>query len=282
MKLSSAYTGFTQALQAVFMRLLPLYVPEAHQRAGTKIRLKNDGTPVTNFDNYALEQLRSLINAWFPEDYTVGEEDKRSSAEMVKILANQDQYQWTIDGLDGTWHFGRGTNSYGGMISRRRGNQLLYAVIFRPVDMVLRGDGFFVVERGRGAWEYCKVCNMHHELHTAPFGALERMTVLLEGSSKAFFQEPIVSLGAKVTTRASLSSCIAATTVARGDATALVTKGNKPWDTWPAILMISEAHGIVTNHQGQLITPENCGDIVAAANHEDHAELVKLLNPTTA
>jgi fructose-1,6-bisphosphatase/inositol monophosphatase family enzyme len=106
------------------------------------------------------------------------------------------------------------------------------------------------------------------------------MTVLLEGSSKAFFQEPIVSLGEKVTTRASLSSCIAATTVARGDATALITKGNKPWDTWPAILMISEAHGVVTNYQGQVVTPDNCGDIVAAANFEDSLELIKLLNPT--
>lgn len=279
MKLSRIYTGFTHALQAVLMNLLPLYVPSTHKRMGTKIQLKDDGTPVTDLDNYALEQLRAVINNWYPKDCTIGEEDKKSSVEMEKILANQEQYQWTIDGLDGTWHFSRGTNSYGAMISRRRGNQILYAAIFRPVDMILRGDGFFVAEQGRGAWEYCGDHNIYHQLHTAPFGALERMTVMLEGSSKAFFQEPIASLGAKVATRASLSSCIAATTVARGDATALVTRGNKPWDTWPAILMISEARGIVTDYQGKPIVPENCGDIVAAANQEDHATIVKLLNP---
>lgn len=271
--------SLTQAIEALFASLLPLYIGAAHERSGTKVQLKTDGTPVTDLDNYTLTRLRELITAWFPNDYTIGEEDQKNSEEVARILANQDQRQWTIDGLDGTWHYRRGTNSYGAMVSQRLGSRILYAAIFRPIDMALRGNGFFFAEDGHGAWEWCRDCNEYHRLHTARAGKLERPVVLLEGSSKQFFEEPVVSLGKRVTTRPSLSSCIAATTVARGDATALLTRGNKPWDTWPAILLIKEAGGIVTDYRGHPVTPENCGDIVAAANETDHAHLIKLLNP---
>ena len=286
-----AYEDFTKALGGLFEELLPLYVPKAHGKVGTKVRTKvraeqGDTEPVTDLDNYTLARLRGLIIGWFPGDYTIGEEDTKSPAEIARILADQTNYYWTIDGLDGTWHFIRGSWSYGAMVSRRQGNRILYAAIFRPVDMALCGTGFFFAELGEGAWEWCRDDNEYHQLHTAPFGdpkkvprALERTTVLLEGGSKLFFTGSVASLGAQVTTRPSLSSCIAATTVARGDASALVTKGNKPWDTWPAIGIIEAAGGIVTNHRGEPRQLHNCGDMVAAANEDDLAGILKLLNP---
>lgn len=272
------YRRFTEDLKVLFMKLLPLYVGSAHGNVGTKIKVKPDTTPVVDLDNLALARLRELIQAHFPEDLTIGEEDRRSPAEMARILSDQDRCQWTIDGLDGTWHYIRRTNSYGGMASRRQGNRILYVTVFRPVDTVLRGNGFFYAEHGQGAWEWCGDCRLYHRLQTAPYGALERVTVLLEGPSKGFFRPPITKLGQVITTRPSLSSCIAATTVARGDATAVVTVDNKPWDNWPMIAMIEGAGGIVTDYQGQPYSLADCGNIVAAANEEDHARLIELLN----
>lgn len=272
-------SSFTDELRNLFIDLLPLYIPKAHGRADTKVTVKDDSTPVTDVDTHTLAQLRTLIAQWFPLECTIGEEDRRSSEALAAILTNVHECQWTIDGLDGTWHFTRGTNSYGAMVSRRQGNCILYAAIFRPVDMALRGNGFFVARHGEGAFEWCRDCNVYERIRTADYDALERKVVLLEGSSKRFFTEPLLSLGKKITTRPSLSSCIAATTVARGDATALITTGNKPWDNWPVILMIEEAGGVVTDHQGNPYRLEDCGDIVAAANATDHAELIVLLNP---
>lgn len=272
------YQQFTVELRDLFLNLLPRYIGTAHKRADTKVSMKPDQTELTDLDNGSLAELRALIGKHFPNDFTIGEEDKRNESQIQEILARRDQPQWTIDGLDGTWHFVRGTNSYGAMVARRMGDQILYAAIWRPVDMALRGNGFFYAEHENGAWEYCSDCRGCHRLRAAQRDKLERLTVLLEGSSKNFYKPPISSLGQKVTTRPSLSSCIAATTVARGDATAVITVGHEPWDAWPIILFVEQSGGIVTDWKGNHVTPENCGNIIAAANETDHGHLLGLLN----
>ena len=274
-----AYTMgmFTAELRNLFTDLARYYIGSTHIERGTKIK-PADNTPVTDLDNFALVQLRRIISSRFPSDYTLGEEDGLNPDDIKQVLERQDELQWTVDGLDGTWHYAAGTNSYGATIARRFGNKILYAVIFRPVDAQLRHNGFFWAERGKGAWEWCGDCINYHQLRTAHAGKLGRMVVMLEGSSKNFFRPPVSYVGEAETTRPSLSSCIAATTVARGDASALVTVDNKPWDNWPSILLIEEAGGIVTDYQGNPWSPENCGNIVAAANKADHERILRLLN----
>ena len=279
MSTTTSYAEFVKKLKGLCRKLLPLYVGTAHGKVGTKIQTKEDTPPVVDLDNYSLARFRALIARCFPEDYTIGEEDRKSPEEMAKLLAVRDRHQWTIDGLDGTWHFIRGTNSYGAMISRRLGDNIVFSMIFRPIDMALRGNGFFYAERGGGAWEWCSEHRKYHRLKAAAHGSLERTTVLLEGSSKKFFEEPVSLLGKKITTRPSLSSCIAATTVARGDASAVVTVGHKPWDAWPIALFVQEAGGVVTDHRGDPFSPEDSGNVIAAASNEDHREILMLLNP---
>ncbi len=175
------YREFTKELHDLFSELLPFYIGKAHEKMGTKI--KNDGTPVTDLDNHTLTRLRELITRRFPDDFTIGEEDKRDEKQIRQILARQDQHQWTIDGLDGTGNYRMGTNSYGASVSRRRGNKILFAAIFRPIDEALRGDGFFFAEREGGSFRRCKEHGEYHEIRTASEGVLERVTVMLEGSS---------------------------------------------------------------------------------------------------
>jgi inositol-phosphate phosphatase / L-galactose 1-phosphate phosphatase / histidinol-phosphatase len=274
---TNPYDEFSIKLRERFMKLLPDYIGTAHSRAGTKIIRKEDGTPVVDLDRHSLEQLRTLIKEYFPDDYIVGEEDQKSDSEMAAILARMDQYQWTVDGLDGTWHFIRGTNSYGAQIARRRGTDVLYAGVFRPVDMKLRGNGFFSVVNGGETQEWCSDCGLNHPRHVALPGTLERRTILFEGGSKLFFRKPMVGIGAMETTRPSLSSCIAATTVARGDASAVVTKGHKPWDGWPILAIVQGAGGIVTDHDGNSASAEDCSNLIAAATEEDHAHILGIL-----
>lgn len=268
------YAPFTTVLKRLFFGLSPLYIGEAGEEIGTKIK-PADGTPVTSLDHRTLERLRSLIAEHFPCDITIGEEDRTGPEEIRRLLEREDQFQWTIDGLDGTGNLRLGTNSYGAALARRYGNNILYAAAFRPVDYALRGNGFFFAERGQGTWEWF---NYYHPLSAAPADRLDRMVILLEGSSKKFFEPPITYLGRAETTRSSLSSCVAATTVARGRASALFTVENKPWDNWPSWLFIQEAGGTVTGWQGEPLTPSNCGNMVAAANGTDHERIIELLN----
>ncbi len=275
------YIAFTAELKKLFFKLLPLYIGKAGEDIGTKIKPK-DGTPVTSLDHYTLAKLRDIIGNYFPNDYTIGEEDEKNPEEIRNILARQNEHQWTIDGLDGTGNLIAGINSYGAMISRRYGNRIVYAAGFKPIDAQLRGNGFFVVSADCGAWEWFKADQCYHRLHTVFFGQLERMLILLEGSSKKFFKPPITYLGAAETTRSSLSSFVAATTVSRGKASALVTIDSKPWDNWPSWLFIEEAGGIVTKYNGDPCSVYDCGNIVAAGNKQDHERIVKLLNQNKA
>ncbi len=280
------FENFTHDLRHLCMELLPYYIGSAHEKMDTKA--KEDGTPVTDLDNYTLKRFRDLITSRFPGHFTIGEEDKRSAEETARIISREDQYQWSIDGLDGTWHYEAGTNSYGAALALRYGPTLLYAMYFRPIDMMLRGNGLFWAERGNGAWEWCgcKKCGgRYHRLHTVPYNS-RRLTILLEGSSKRFWTTSVRNIGANITTRPSLSSCIATTTIARGEsleARVLVTSGHKPWDGWPIALFIEEASretgGKVTDHQGNPYSASDCSNLVAAGNEVDHTRIIELLNP---
>lgn len=279
--MSNNYEGFTKELRCFFIAMLSDYIGRAGEEIGTKIK-PADGTPVTDLDQYTLALLREIISTHFPDDYTIGEEDQRDNAEMKRILSRQDQYQWTIDGLDGTGNLLLGINSFGAAVARRRGNDLLFAVTLLPVDEVLRGNGFIRYMQNAGTWEWCpattKIEPGYVQLHTAPAGKLKRLTVMLEGSSKKFFRPPISNLGAAETTRPGCSSTVASIAVARGKASALVTAGNKPWDNWPSMAQILGAGGIVTDWQGNPVDLSNCGNIIAAGNAQDHARIVELLN----
>lgn len=260
---------------------MPDYIGTAKEQMGDKIlKTKPDGTPVGDLDNLAMETLRECIKKHFPDDYTIGEEDERDEAEMRRILARTEEFQWAIDGLDGTGNRRMGT-TYGAMVSRRKGNEIQYAAFFRPVDQMLWGNGFIEAEYGCGAWQWHGDDTRDiTQLIAAQHSALERHTICLEGSSKKFFKNPtIVNLGKTVTVRPSVSSCIAATAVAMGKVSALVTVENKPWDTWPAIVLTQEAGGIVTDWKGESVMPANCGSIVAAGNKIDHEYVLQLLNP---
>lgn len=287
------YGTFREELRGLFVRLTPDYLGTAHHMMGDKIDIKEDGTPVGDLDRYAMSELQALVSRHFPDALVIGEEDKRSREEMRKILARKNQLQGTADGLDGTGNRRMGTLSFGGLFSLRLGDEILLAAAFRPADnalikldekmaLVFGRDGFFWAERGKGAWKWCNEHSAYEKLLTAREGELERIVVVLEGSSKKFPRPRIAHLVGKVTTRASLSTCVAATTVAMGKASAFVPVENQPWDNWPAWLLIEEAGGIVTDWHGGRLTPENCGDMIAAGNKTDHAALVKLLTDRDA
>ena len=267
--------NFLRKLRKLFLDLTPRYIGGPHDPRNDKI--KNDGTPVGNLDLYAMTKIRELIEKNFPGDSTIGEEDKKSADQMRELLNDQANCQWTIDGLDGTGNRSMCTNSFGAMVSRRKGDKILFAALYRPTDEILRGNGFFYAEYGQGAWQWCGECKNYHNLRATKHDDLERLTVMREGKATKLPYEPIITLCRQITTRPSFSSCIAATTVATGKASALVTVDHDPWDDWPASCLIKEVGGIVTDWQGKPWTP-SCRNMVAAANPEDHATIVEILN----
>jgi fructose-1,6-bisphosphatase/inositol monophosphatase family enzyme len=238
---------------------------------GDKITLKRDGTPVGSLDHLTLAEMRAVLREYFPGDNTVGEED------AIKNPTNK-VAEWYVDGLDGTGNRRMGLNSFGGAAARRLGDRILYMASFLAVDWALRKNGFIYAEAGKGAWEWYEENQCYHKLRTAAEGELERITVMLEGSSKRFFKSPeVVALGKTLTVRPGFSSCVAAAAVARGKASALVTVNNEPWDNLPSALLIQEAGGIVTDWDGNPLTFANSRNIIAAGNAADHTTIMQTM-----
>lgn len=277
-------------LRNLCIELLPCYIGEPHIPVVTKVTIKDDSTAAGDLDRYSQKRFTEIVLRHFPDCYVVGEEDNLSEEKLRQILAKEDQLQASIDGLDGTASAENGTNSYGAQLCLRFGRELLYAMHFRPVDMRLRGNGFIFSLRGQGAWEWCG-CEKHGGMEKGKYTQIfarendpkkpRRLLVMLEGNARKFWTTEVANVGAKLSTRPSLSSCISATTIARGEAPelrALVTKGHKFWDGWPIALLVSEARGKVTDHEGRPYSANDCGNLIAAANSADHADILKLLN----
>lgn len=271
------YTLFTEKLRQCFVKMLPQYIGKAHDPRGDKIK-PADGTPVGNLDLYAAERLGALIAQYFPRERIIGEEDQRSDADVFSLLANRGEYQWTVDGLDGTGNRGLGTFSFGAMVARRRGDEILYAAIFVPAKEVHHHNGFLFAIRDEDAYQWCGDHQQYERLRTAKHSELERIKVMLEGGSKLLFKPPISDLGLVIKTSPSFSTSVATTAVAEGKASAFVNTHHKPWDAWPAMLVIAEAGGMVTDHQGNAVTPDRCDNIIAAANPEDHETILNALS----
>ena len=53
------YTELTEALRQLCTLMAPTYIGRAHAKVVTKV--KDDGTPVTDLDNYTLGRFRELI-----------------------------------------------------------------------------------------------------------------------------------------------------------------------------------------------------------------------------
>ncbi len=271
------YERFTEELRALFTnKLLPFYIGKAGEITGTKIK-PIDGTPVTDLDRWALNLLQQLISAHFPGDVTIGEEDGNSLEQIKAILSRQNEFQWTEDGLDGTGNLITGLNSYGATISRRLGNQVLYAASFRPIDYALRGNGFFFAIPGKGTFEWHENHKEYHKLDAGLSSKLKRPLIMFEGSSKRIFNSLLENIGRSLATRSGFSSVVASTAVARGQATALVTIDNQAWDNWPSIGVIEGAGGIVTDFDGNHYRLDNCGTIVASGNPADHDRILCIL-----
>lgn len=270
---------FSKALRRTFLKLLPDYVGTAQSRMDEHpLTLKADNTPVGTLDFLAMDRLRGCIREHFKNDYIIGEEDTTNPETIQRILADTDTACWFIDPLDGTQNREL-EMTFGGMVARCQGSEVLYAAIFQPINEKVYENGFFEAERDHGAWRWYNETTQI-QLLTAPEGKLPRHIVMVEGSSRKTFDNPTaIKLGKAVTTRTNISNCFSTPAVAGGNASGLLVIGNPLWDSLPALLFIPEAGGIVTDWDGKPVTPVNCGNILAAGNAADHEVFLKLLTP---
>lgn len=105
-------------------RLTAKYFPRARNFAGS-VNRKVDGSVVTNADHEAEAFLRAELEAQFPDDGILGEEDGERMGASGR--------RWIIDPIDGTFSFVNGVPLYAVLIALEVNTESVLGVIELPI-----------------------------------------------------------------------------------------------------------------------------------------------------
>ena len=233
-----------------------------------KVNTKSPNDFVTEVDHAAEAAIIDTLLSAYPGHGILAEESGRSRG------AQDSEFVWIIDPLDGTTNFIHGFPVYCVSIALAVRGQIQQAVVYDPS----RNDLFYA-SKGRGAFLNDKRLRVSKRI---------RLNECLIGTGfpfrkgdnfKRYMQmfETVMPLcaGLRRPGSAALDLCY----VAAGYTDGFFETGLSPWDAAAGALMITEAGGLIGNFTGDadfLYQRE-----VIAGNPKVYAQLVTLLSPFT-
>lgn len=219
---------------------------------------------VSEIDIAAERELLYHLQKAYPDHGFLCEESGRTGAENA-------EYIWVIDPLDGTSNFLRGIPHYCVSLGCLKNGKLEHAVI---VDPVRREE--FIASRGRGAQVNGKRIRVsaRTDLRESLLGTgvpfLGHQEERAEAYGKSLIALSTRSMGVRRMGAAALDLAY----VAAGRLDAFWELGLKPWDMAAGVLLVREAGGLVTDFSGGE-TFMDSGDIACG-----NAKILKGLLPT--
>ncbi len=232
-----------------------------HFRTPITIDKKSDNTPVTIADRDAEAAMRALIAENYPDHGIIGEEFGNSTG-------NGD-LTWVLDPIDGTKSFISGRPIFGTLIALVRNRRPILGIIDQPI----------LEERWVGAEGHTTIFN-GNEITTRPCAAL--------GDAMANSTSPDLFRGADVAKFATLSGsvwhmqfggdCYAYGMLALGYLDLVVEADLKSYDFCALAPIVSGAGGKITDWQGEPLTVESDGRVVASGDPSLMPAVINILN----
>lgn len=226
---------------------------------------KNENDLVTQVDHLSEEVIIEQIRKSYPAHTILAEESG-----MHKQEAQNSEYCWIIDPLDGTKNFVHGFPQYAISIALMHKNALMLAVVYDPIRQDL-----FTATKGQGAYLNSRRIRVSQtkKLEDAllgtgfPFRDKQHIKPYLNTFQNIF---PRVS-GIRRAGAAALDLAY----VAAGKLDGFWEASLKPWDMAAGVLLIKEAGGIVSDfhNEGNFIDSGN----IIAGNPRIHKELTGLV-----
>jgi inositol-phosphate phosphatase/L-galactose 1-phosphate phosphatase/histidinol-phosphatase len=218
-------------------------------RATTTIETKADASPVTAADREAETAMRAILDVEAPDHGILGEEygNQRIDAEYV----------WVLDPLDGTKSFITGKPTFGTLIGLAHRGVPVLGVMDQPI----------LNERWIGREGQATTFN-GTPIATRPCGALERAWLsatspgMFQGSNFIAFER----LRERVWHTVYGSECLAYGLLAMGFLDLVVEADLKPYDFCALVPVVKGAGGAMTDWQGQPLSLESDGRVVAAGD----------------
>jgi myo-inositol-1(or 4)-monophosphatase len=228
-------------------------------RAGLRVDLKSDKSPVTAADTGAEELMRGQISRKFPGHGILGEEGgtERPDAEFV----------WVLDPIDGTCSFTAAVPLFGTLIALLHEGQPVLGCIHQPIlGQLLVGDNEAALLNGK-------------PVRTSSVRRIEEATLLT--SDPVAIGRPECRGYAAMMERAKLArtwgDCYGHLLVATGWADVIFDPVMNLWDIAALVPVIRGAGGVITDARGG--PPYPAKSTVSAANAELHGLVIKALNP---
>lgn len=233
-----------------------------HFRTGVDVVAKSDETPVTAADREAERAMRNLIEDTYPDHGIIGEEHGgvRTGAQLV----------WVLDPIDGTRAFIAGKPMFGTLIALLADGVPILGVIDQPV----------LGERWVGA-EGRPTSFNGEAVKVRPCAGLD--AAILNTTSPELFDagdaDAFARLGARVAHTQFGGDCYAYGLLASGYIDLVVEAQLKPYDYCALIPVVQGAGGIMTDWQGESLTLDSDGRVIAAGDKAVHESALGALSP---
>lgn len=241
-------------------------------RSALLVEAKGDASPVTEADRAAERALRAHFTERFPTHGVMGEEYGTERGDS--------EYLWVLDPIDGTRAFLTGRPLFGTLIGLLHHGKPILGLIDQPVT----GERWVGVSgqptrftsplgggNGGGNGGGTAACRPCASLATAELSCTS--PEIFDAADTIRFER--VRRAARRVTWG--GDCYAYGLVALGLVDAVVEGTLKPWD-WAALVPVIEgAGGRMTDWQGQTLTLDSAGEVIAVGDAALLPEIVSLL-----
>lgn len=234
--------------------------PLRYFRAGFAIEQKSDESPVTVADRETEAVLRQAIAARYPDHGILGEEFGSEGLER--------EFVWVIDPIDGTKSFISGAPLFGMLIAVLKAGKPVAGIIRMPALGECYGGS---LETGSDRDGSKIACRKGVALDQA-FLCLNEANTLMSEYGGAFGR--LMTCGRY---RRFTYDCYPYAQLASGQVDAVVDCNLQPYDYLPVVPVVEGAGGVITDWQGNALTLESDGRVLASASPEIHKELLKRL-----
>ena len=236
--------------------------PRFRSLSADEVSEKNPGDLVTVADREAEVLITAALQAAYPDALILGEEATHADKTLVDRYFAAD-HAFTVDPVDGTKNFVKGSKDHAVMASEVRDGQVVRAWIWQPQHATA-----YVAERGAGAYRDGE------RLVRPPVGeALRGVTSRRRWIGRA--------LGVLTSLELTWVCCgVDYPKLVEGEADYALYRKGKPWDHAPGLLLLSETDGYVGTFDGEPYDPQRGipSGLVAAADRPTYDLVQGLLS----
>ncbi len=238
----------TSTIEAALDGLRPRLLDGAGNEAW---RTKQDGTPVTDADEEAHDQLADAIGAAFPDHAILSEERSTSVPDA--------DWCWVIDPIDGTSNFISGLPWWCVSVALTHLGEPVLAVVDAPA----LGSRWTAV-RGGGATRDGRALSVRPPVDWRDKRLRHVPLMLTTGTARR-----ARSAGIRLNPRVMGSTALDICSVADGTAAGSLAMVPHVWDVAAASLLVTEAGGVVATLGGERLLPLRRGE-----DHRDRSAIV--------